>query len=246
MREFLLLLKMDLQNLFRNPVLVGFNTLFSGLMTAILGFLMSGNYADIRDAFQYYAVTLTIFAMLNGAMTASNCFMERDIRKPNLRIIFSPVGGTAIWLSKLVASFLFDTALHFLMLVLFVPLFGITLGSNPLYFLLLMLPIEFAAAALGIFFCCILHSEETTSTVLSGFIQILAALGGTFFSLDGLGKIASRISLFSPVKWINDVFFSLSCDNDTSGFLPVFLGALILSILLLLGCRIFFRTEDYV
>ena len=245
MQRFLSILKMDLANLYKNPVLIGYNTVFAALLILIMGFLTSGNYADSKDAYQYYAISLLVYGMLSGAMTASNCFMERDIKRPNLRIIYSPVGGFPIHFSKTLASFIFDYSLHILLIVVLCPLLHVTLGSQPLFFILLMAPVEFAAVALGTFFCCIFHCEETTSMLLSLTISLLCILGGTFLSFDGMGSTLAFISKLSPVKWLNDAFFALSCDNSLSLFWPVFLGASAVSALLVLGCRLFFRTEDY-
>lgn len=246
MRRFSAIFKMDLINLFKNPVLVGYNTVFAAGIILIMGYLCGGGYADIKDAYQYYAVTLLIYGMLNGAMTASNCFMERDIKRPNLRIIYSPAGAFPIYFSKILASFVFDYFLHAMLMVLLIPLLHITLGSRPVFFLLLMAPIEFASAALGIFFCCVFRCEETTSMLLSNVISVLCVLGGSFFSLDGMGSALAFASRLSPVKWINDAFFALACDNSLALFGPVFLGAAVLSVLLVLGCRLLFKTEDYV
>lgn len=245
MKRFFTVLKMDLRNLFRNPVLIGYNTVFAMLLILIMGFLTSGDYASSRDAFQYYMVTMLIYGMLSGAMTSTNCFMERDIRRPNLRIIFSPAGSFPIYFSKTLASFLFDYSLHILLLVFLCPLLHITLGQHPLYFLLLMAPVEFTSASLGTFFCCLLHTEEAASTLLSMTISLLCILGGTFFSLDGMGRILSAISGFSPIKWVNDAFFSLCCDNNTSLMLPIVFGCLVLSFLLTAGCALTFHSEDY-
>ena len=245
MRRFWVIFRMDMVNLFKNPVLVGYNTVFAALLIFIMGFLTGGNYADLKDAYQYYVVTLLIYGMLNGAMTASNCFMERDIKKPNLRIIYSPVGSFPIYFSKILSSFAFDYLLHLALIAVLCPLLHVSLGSQPLYFILLMAPVEFAAAALGIFFCCVFHCEETTSTLLSLVVSVLCVLGGSFFSLDGLGGAIALVTRLSPVKWLDDAFFALSCDNNPAPFWPVFLGTVAISALLVLGCRMLFRTEDY-
>lgn len=246
MRRFLSIFKMDMINLFKNPVLVGYNTIFAALLILIMGFLCSGNYSESKYSYQYYAVSLLVYGMLNGAMTASNCFMERDIKRPNLRILFSPVGSFPIYFSKILSSFVFDYSLHLLLLIILCPLLHVTLGNQPVFFILLMAPVEFASAALGIFFCCIFHCEETTSTLLSTVISLLCVLGGTFFSLDGMGSVLAVASRLSPVKWLNDAFFALSCDNSLGYFWPVCIGASVISMLLVLGCRLFFRTEDYI
>ena len=245
MRRFLTIFKMDMINLFKNPVLVGYNTVFAGLLILIMGFLTGGAYANQRDAYQYYFVTLLVYGILNGAMTASNCFMERDIKRPNLRIIHSPAGSFPIYFSKILSSFVFDYFLHLVILAVLCPVLHVTLGSHPFFFILLMAPVEFAAAALGIFFCCVLHTEEATSTLLSTIISILCVLGGSFFSLDGMGGALAFATRLSPVKWLDDAFFALACDNSMAGFFPVFAFAAGISVMLVAGCALFFRTEDY-
>jgi ABC-2 type transport system permease protein len=246
MRRFFMIFKMDMVNLFKNPVLVGYNTIFAALLILVMGYLSNGNYADSKDAYQYYTISLLIYGMLNGAMTASNCFMERDIKRPNLRIIHSPVGSFPIYFSKILSSSVFDYILHLLLLAVLCPLLHVSLGAKPIFFILLMAPVEFASAALGIFFCCIFHCEEITSTLLSTVICVLCILGGTFFSLDGMGNAMSFASRLSPAKWLNDAFFAVSSDNSLAFFWPVFIGASVISVLLVLGCRQFFRTEDYI
>lgn len=246
MRNFCSIFKMDLANLVKNPVLVNANTLFPLLLILIMGYLTSGSYARPADAYNYYAVSFLIFGMLNGAMTASNGFMERDIKRPNLRIIYSPVGSFSIYFSKILSAALFNFICHLLVMAILCPLLHLNFGGrNAGYVLALMLPIEFAGSALGVFFCCIFKNEETTSSLLSTAISILGILGGTFFSLDGLGSVLRTLTRFSPVKWMNDAFFALVFDGNRSVVLPLFLGGIAASLLLTLGCKIFFRTEDY-
>jgi ABC-2 type transport system permease protein len=246
MRGFIEIFKMDFKNLIRNPVLVGYNTVFSILLTLIMGFLTSGAYANPTDAYNYYAVSFLIYCMLSGAMTSTNCFMERDIKKPNLRIIHSPVGSFPIYFSKIVSSFLFDYICHLLViLILTLSLYLNFGGANIGYIILLMAPIEFAASALGVFFCCIFKTEEAASTLLSNAISILAFLGGTFFSFDGMGGVLAFASRLSPVKWMNDTFFSIIYDADISLVLPLFAGSVVVSAVLVFGCSKLFKTEDY-
>ena len=245
MRRFFTVFKMDLTNLFKNPVLVGYNTVFAVLLILIMGFLTGGNYAAGKDAYQYYAVTMLVYGMLNGAMTASNCFMERDIKKPNLRILSSPCGRFPVYFSKIAASFVFDYVLHIALCLIFLPM-GINLGGwNIGWILLMMAPVEFASAALGVLFCCIFHCEETASSILSLFISIFAFLGGAFFSLDGMGPALAFASRISPIKWLIDAFFAVIYDGNLSVVAPVIAVSLAVSALLVLGCSKTFRTEDY-
>lgn len=246
MRGFISIFKMDMLNIIKNPVLLGSNTVFDILLVFIMGFLTSGTYANSSDAYNYYLVSFLIYDMLNGAMTATNCFMERDIKKPNLRIIHSPVGCFPIYFSKIASSALFDYICHLLVLAILVPTLHLNLGgANAGYIILLMAPIEFASSALGVLFCCIFKTEEAASALLSSAISILAFLGGTFFSFDGMGGALAFASRLSLVKWLTDDFFAIIFDANLSPVIPLFAGSIILSALLVFGCSRFFRTEDY-
>ncbi|MEK8126676.1 ABC transporter permease [Paenibacillus filicis] len=246
MNAWMGIVRMDMKNMIQSPVLIGFNTIFVVLMILSMGFLTSGAYAQSLDAYRYYAVSILVYAMLNGAMTATNCFMERDVKRPNLRIIHSPAGSFSIYFSKMISSFVFNTICHLLVMSGLVWLLGLPIdGRLAGLILLLMIPVEFAACALGILFCCVYRSEEGASTLLSSVISLGAFLGGTFFSWEGLGGTMAFLSKLSPVKWLNDAFFAMVVDGASALYWPVWLGSVGLSLLSLLGCRLLFRTEDY-
>ena len=245
MYRFYQIFKMDLLNNFKNPILINYNTVFAVAMILIMGFLTSGNYANGMDAYNYYAVAFLIFGMLEGAMTATNCFMERDIKKPNLRILYSPCGRCPVYFSKIAASFVFDYVLHAALCFIFL-LMGINLGGwNMGWILLMMVPVEFASAALGVLFCCIFRCEVTASSILSLCISVFAFLGGAFFSLDGMGPALAYASRISPIKWLIDAFFAVIYDGNLSVVAPVVGVSLAISVLLIFGCSKTFRTEDY-
>lgn len=245
MYRFRQIFKMDLLNNFRNPILINYNTVFAVAMILILGYLSSGNYADEIDSYNYYAVTFLIFGMLEGAMTATNCFMERDIKRPNLRILYSPCGKFSVYFSKIAASFVFDYVLHAALCLVFI-LIGINLGGwNIGWILLMMVPTEFASASLGAFFCCVFHCEETSSSILSLSIDVFSFLGGAFFSLDRMGPTLAFASWFSPVKWLINAFFTVIYDGCLAVVTPVMIIGVMVSILLIFGCAKTFRAEDY-
>jgi ABC-2 type transport system permease protein len=244
-RRFGTIFRMDIENDFRNPVLVGYNTVLAVLLILIMGSLVGGLFADQSDAFAYYTITFCVFGMLMTCTTAANSFMERDIRRPNLRIIHSPAGAFPIHFSKTLASATFGYICHVGLLLVVCPLLGMSLGESPLLFVALMAPVELASAALGTFFCCVFRCEETTNMLLSTVVELMSVLGGTFFSLDGMGDIIAGLSAASPVRWLDDAFFRLAFDGDAALVMPVFLGAVAVAALFVAGSCLLFKTEDY-
>jgi ABC-2 type transport system permease protein len=245
LRRFWTIFSMDLANIATSPMLLLYNTVFIVLMLLIMGSLTSGIFASMADTYEYYLVTFAVFGMLEGAMTASNAFLERDIRRPNLRIIHSPTSPVAIPLSKTLAAGTFDLACHAGVCLGFCLLVGTTLGSDPWPFLILMALVEYASAALGTLFCCVFRCEETTSMLLSTVVELLCVAGGTFFPLEAFWPAVAAFSAVTPVSWLNDAFFSMAVDGDASLLAPLAIGTLVVFALLAWGSSRLFKTEDY-
>jgi ABC-2 type transport system permease protein len=248
MYEFYVIFKRDLINIIKNPTLLMYNTLFPFLLILILGFLSSGNYGKGEiSSYDYYGVTMLILCLLNVSLTASNTFMEKSLKISNLRIMYSPIKTSYIYLSKIFSTFFF-TVICFLLLMLVSNLFlNVNFGGkNSMYIIVFVLLFDLLSSTLGVLFCCIFKSEEAANKILSVFVNIFAVLGGLFFQLDGFGAGVEKITYISPVKWVAKGSFKIIYDNDLSYFVPISISLIILSILMMLGCKLFFRTEDYV
>ncbi len=247
MRQFFVILKMDLSNLARSFVMIQYNTIFPMALILILGFLCRGNYGGGISSYDYYGVTMLLFTVLNVSVSAANSFMEKSIKGSNLRIIYSPVNISGIYISKIIATFLFTSCCYIIDIVICSLFLGVNYGgtSSGLVILLVLL-FDLLSSALGVLCCCILKSEESASLVLSMMNNVLGVLGGLFFQVDGLGRAISTVSFVSPVKWVLLGIMKIIYDGDLSFVLPISIIFLMLSAVFVLLCRLTFRTEDYV
>ncbi len=243
MRNLWLMIRADFLNLLKNPMWVFYATAFPILMTVILGYLTEKSYGSEITSFDYYGITMMLYAVLNGGMTSANAFLEERIKKPNMRIIYAPGSPQNIYRSKVVASFGFALLFHLADILVLYTIFHVTVAS-PLYLLVLLVLTELFAATLGITMCCIFKSEAMTNQIQSIVINLFAILGGVLFSLDGYGAAARKISMLSPVKWVVKAVFQIIYDRNLHLFLPsvLVLTGSILGMLLI--CRITFRKED--
>lgn len=244
---FYTLFKRDFKNIILNPVLFFSNTIFPILLLMVMGYLTHDSYSKSFSSYDYYGITLLLYTILNVCTTASNSFMEKSIMDSNLRILYSPVRLSYIYISKLLATFFFTAICYACYTIVTKLIFNVNFGGEraPYVFIMLLL-FDLLSSAVGILFCCIFKSEETTNKILSVFINVFSILGGAFFQVDGMGKTAEQISNISPLKWINTAIFRTIYDKDTSLVLPVCAIFLIASFILLIGCKLTFKTEDYV
>lgn len=246
MRVFSRILKIDLLNLFTNPMWLFYCIGFPVSLVLVLGFLTSGGYGNTVTSYDYYGVALMIYGVFNSATIAANCFMEERIKSANMRMIYSPVRPFYIHVSKVLASFLFCsvcyTAAGFILYILA----GVNYGQeNILFIYVLMLSGNLFSSALGVMVCCILKSESVSNQILSLVISMAALLGGIFFPVDGLGKVIARISLISPAKWFLTASMQIIYDKNFNMFLPVCGVSILLSVICILVSGKIFNGEEY-
>lgn len=243
MRNLLLIIKEDFLNLLKNPMWIFYATGFPILIIVIMGYLTRQSYGNEVTSYDYYGISMMIYTLLNSGMTSANAFLEERIKKPNMRIIYAPGSVKNIYLSKIIASFLFGYIFHVIDFLFLHALFHIYV-RNWVYLFVLFAAIELFAAAFGIMLCCVVKSESMTNQIQGIIVNIFAILGGVLFSLDGYGKTVEHISMISPVRWMVKMAFQVVYDNDFHLFGPVVLCLLLAICLLLIICNVTFRRED--
>ena len=187
-----------------------------------------------------------IFGIFNAATFSANSFLEERIKKPNMRLIHSPIRPFNIYFSKVLASFVFCSVAYIAVAVFLVFTVGINYGGADAWAaLLIMLLGNFFFSALGVTVCCILRSEGITNNILSLLFALFAILGGLFFPVEGLGKAVAAASWVSPGKWILTACLRIIYDKDFSMLLPICGLFIVLSVAALALCNRFFRGEDY-
>jgi len=247
MYRFFRIFKRDFLNLMFNLMWVFYGTAFPLLLVLILGFLSSGNYGDQVTSYDYYGVSMLIYIIFNTSTIASNSFMEERIKKGNMRIIYSPVPKEYIYISKIAATVVFSFLCHLIVMILLHLILKVDFGGTNVGFVILILFLfEVFASIIGVLLCCIFKSENTANQILSVVINISAILGGLFFRLDGFGQTVEKISYISPIKWIVNDIFEIIYDKDFSQYLLTIITLIAVSLLALLMCKKFYKTEDYI
>lgn len=235
--------KLDFINLAKNPVWLFYTAIFPILLVLILGFLTRQNYGQDVTSYDYYGITIMLFIIVSSAMTAANAFMEERIKKPNMRIIYAPGTASIIYLSKILATFVFTFICHVVDLGILAIFFKVTIRAW-IPVLVLFALTELFSVIFGVMMCCLLKTEEMTNQIISVIVPSVATMGGLFFSLDGYGEIMRRISLLSPAKWLCDSLFQIIYDDDFSLFLPIIIVLTIGSLIMLIVCQFTFKKED--
>lgn len=247
MYQFKRIFLMDLKNLMLNPVWAAFMTAFPFLLILVFGFLAKGSYGTQVTSYDFYGVTFMIYGALNAATLAANSFVEKDIKSPNMRLIYAPVSGFTIHFSKTlattVASTVYYTAVAFVLHLITGVNYG---GSRTVFVWIMMVMLIFFSASLSVMLCCFLKTEEAVNQIVSFLITLLSVLGGLFFPVSGLGKAIAVISRVCPVTWVSETVFQIIYDRNMGMLLPVGIGLMLLSAVFIFISNKSFKTEEFI
>lgn len=233
----------DLINLIKNPMWLFFAALFPLLMWLLMGFMTRSSYGHSFTSFDYYRVAIMIYSAFYSGTISANAFLEERIKKPNMRIIYAPGHARNIFLSKIIASFLFCFSFHAVDICVMALLFP-TRTVHSVFLLLFVALSDLFAVTFGILLCCIVKQEGVTNQIQSILINILAFFGGVFFPLAGMGAFIRSLSLLSPIKWIVTDLFRLLYDNNFQHVSATIILLLAGTAAMILLCHLTFRKED--
>lgn len=245
---FLKLIKQDFKNLITTPVVVTACVFYPWLLIGVFGFIFSSLYGgDGVSSYDYYGVTMMLYMILTSITIAPNTFMEKKLKQGNMRIAYAPVSKVSIYMSKIIASYLFMEISFLIDMILMNYFKWINFGGeNFIYVLVLFGAFLLFTVTLGGAVCVILKEEELTNTILSAVTSIFALLSGMFFPVDSLGKVVSKIANLSPLKWILDTSFNVIYDNNFQNYSVIILVLITLSTLLLIVMHLNYKPEDYI
>jgi ABC-2 type transport system permease protein len=242
------LIKQDFKNLLATPVVVTSCVIFPWFLVGLFGFIFSSLYGgEGVTAYDYYGVTMMLYMILISITITPNTFMEKKLRRGNMRIAYAPVSKVTIYISKIISSYLFMEGSFIINMGLMnyfkIVNFG---GKNFIYVLLLFAAFLLFTVTLGGAVCVIIKEEELTNMILSAITNIFALLSGIFFSVDSLGKVIGKLANLSPLKWILDAAFKVIYDNDFHNYSAIVLVLTILSIGCLVIMHYNYKPEDYI
>lgn len=242
------LIKQDFRNLITTPVVITACIFYPWLLVGLFGFIFSSLYGgEGVTSYDYYGVTMMIYMIITSITITPNTFLQKKLRQGNIRISYAPVSKVSIYMSKILSSYLFMIITVSVNMIL-MNYFGIVnFGEkNFIYVLGLFWAFLLFTVTIGGAVCVILKTEELTNVILSNIATIFALLSGMFFPVDSLGKVVSRISNLSPVKWILDSTFSVIYDNNFENYKLIVFSLTLLSIACLVVMHFNYKPEDYI
>lgn len=245
--NFIRIARLDFTNILRNPMLMIINTITPLLLVAGFGLVTQNEFGKGSiSAYDYYGVTTMIFSAMMICLTVTNTFMEEKVKRGNLRVAYTPISKAGIYLTKLVATYIFGTIVFGAITIIEQYVFHINFGGrNILYILLLINVLVLFGCCLGTMFCSILKSEEMANTIMPLVVIVLVFFSGFFFPIGHFGKTVQEIAHLSPATWATECAFRIIYDNDFDIYPNTIAFLLIASVVCIIISQIAFKPEEY-
>jgi len=164
----------------------------------------------------YYAVTMMTLILLYASMTGFWSIRSDIEQRTASRTLSAPVRKYEFLTGKVLGSIII-TLIQALVVVLFS---GLILkaywGEDPVTVALLLLSYSIMTVSIGVGLAFIFKNSGAANGVLNSVIPFFVFLGGGYIPLSVMGSTFEKISVISPVKWINLALLGVIYDNDYS------------------------------
>lgn len=246
--SFVRIVKFDIINIFKTPMLVIVNTLLPLVLFAGLGIAMNKTFIGGKmTSYDFYSVAVIIMSAMMIVMTASNVFLEEKVKRGNTRVIYAPIAKSSIYLSKIISTAIFSSLLFDIILLIEQYLFKCNLGGYNIIFVMILIDsLALFGSSLGIAGCCLLKDEEKTNNVMTICASVCLFFSGIFIPLGHGGKVMQILSSLSPVRYVVESCFQIIYDNNFALFFKTICLMVILSFFCAVVCRFTFKGEEYV
>ncbi len=243
-----ILIKQDIKNLIKNPVVLLFCTVYPFSLVLIFGFLFSNIYGgDYITSYDFYGITMIFYLILSASTITPITFMEEKIKNANIRIAYSPVTKKEIYLSKIISTYLFTGICFIINILVLQALNLVNYGDkNFLYILILFLALLLFSINLGALVCVIIKNQDLTNKIVGSIVNIIALLSGIFFPVGLLGKWVENIAQISPITWVLNKIFEIIYDGNLKNYYVVLsiIFIIILGFIFIIDKK--YNPEDYI
>lgn len=246
--SFAKIVKFDLKNIFKTPMLVIVNIVEPVVLYVILGVIMKNEFTNkMMSSFDFYAVTTLIISATMIVMTTSNIFLDEKVKRGNKRVVYAPISKVQVYLSKLVSTFIFAIILFDVLALIEQYVFKCNFGGKNIIFVIILIDaLTFFACSLSTAGCCILKNEDKTNSVIPLITSVFLFFSGIFVPLGDGGKIMKVLSALSPVRYVTECSMQIIYDNNFDLFGITIIMIIILSTICILICQFTFKPEEYV
>lgn len=239
------MIKMQLNALFKNKIMIINFVVYPSLLTFIIGYLAESYFNSGITSYEYYSNSMMIFLFMGAGLLGIYNLGDTDVVDGNLRTMYMPIPKSYIYISQVISSTIFAAVSIVLNILIFKYLFNVHYAENELIIILSFITLAFLSNALGMFVLSLVKEIGICNGIFNLIQAILCTLGGAFISLEGFGGILSFLTKFSPVKYLIEGILNSIYDNSTQMIWIIIMINIILAVVFLGITKKTFKIERY-
>ena len=240
------LIRFQFKMLIKSPVMLINFFLYPIILTLIIGYLTQNSFGDGYSSYEFYSISMMIFIFVGTGIGCAYNYLDEPKKAGNSRIILMPVKESNIYLAQIISGTIAFSFAVILSMLFFSIFLNVDYNNNAVIIYLAFSTLIFLSNTLGVFLCTILDKPFVINLIFNLIQMVLCVLGGTFFSMESLGKVPAILAKLSPVKWFLDGILYSMYDNSNTLLMIVILVNFMLGMVFILLCKRTFKTEKYI
>lgn len=195
------------------------------------------------SSMDYYSVTMLTMILFYSAMTGYWSVKNEQNLKTGNRILCSPVHKSEILTAKVMGSIIVTIIQGFLVLVFSRFVLNAYWGANIWPIIAVIISEAIMAVSVGVGIAFTVRNEAASSSILNTVIPIFVFFGGGYVPFEVLGEFLQKISVISPIRWMNMAIFNVVYSNDFS-HVPVAIAInLVIAVIFITVSSLAYRKE---
>jgi ABC-2 type transport system permease protein len=168
------------------------------------------------SSLDYYAVSMLTLILMYASLTGLWGVKGEQNLKTGSRILFSPVRKSEYLLGKVLGGILVTLVQACLIILFSKFILKAYWGTDILTIMLLVVAQSIMAISIGTGIAFLIRNDGAASGVLNSIIPVVVFFGGGYTPLENMGPGIMKLSVVSPVRWMNDAIFRVIYNNDYS------------------------------
>jgi ABC-2 type transport system permease protein len=164
----------------------------------------------------YYAVSMLTLILMYASLTGLWGVKGEQNLKTGSRILCSPVRKSEYLLGKVLGGILVTLVQACLVILFSKFILKAYWGTDILTIMLLVVAQSIMAISIGTGIAFLIRNDGAASGVLNTIIPMVVFFGGGYTPLENMGPGIMKLSVVSPVRWMNDAIFRVIYNNDYS------------------------------
>ncbi len=164
----------------------------------------------------YYTITMTTMILLYASMTGFWSVRGDLVQKTASRTLCGPVSGYELLTGKVLGCIIVTIVQGLAVIVFSGLVLKANWGEDLTTVGLLLLSHSIMSISMGVGLAYFFKNADAANGIMNTIIPISIFLGGGYVPLDVMGSAFAKLSVISPVKWINSALFRVIYGGDYS------------------------------